>query len=74
MPKGARPAPDDLKIDMAHVREILSKVKNPDHRYHLTQLLEIAALQFIQFEETNSSTNQGSSHENRPRTSSRTNH
>ena len=74
MSKDDRPTPDDLKIDLAHVREILEKVRSPSHRYRLTQLLEIAAQQFIQLEDVNQSTNQGTTHETRPRTSSRTSH
>jgi hypothetical protein len=39
-----------LESDLAHVRETLERVHNPQYRYQLTMLLEMAAQQFIRLE------------------------
>jgi len=44
-----------IEVDIDHVRKIFESVPNPLHRYHLTILLEMAARNFIEIEQTSKS-------------------
>jgi hypothetical protein len=58
--------PPDIENDVNHAREVLSKVRNPRHRYQLTMLLEVAAQQFMHLDNDPPPTEE-LSHESRPR-------